>query len=150
MPATHSISDTTTRGVRVGATAFYLPEHSNPNERRFVFGYRIVIMNEGEETVQLLTRHWIIIDGDGNREEVHGEGVVGHSPVLKPGHAVTYTSYCPLPTPWGTMEGHYEMRTEDGERFEARIGRFILSKPRSIVTAPLDVNGTEATDEAGD
>lgn len=124
--ATPEMSDTTTRGVRVGATAFFLPEESAADEGRYVFGYRVVIVNDGEVPVQLLTRHWVIIDAEGHREEVRGPGVVGQTPVLKPGQGFKYTSYCPLSTPWGTMEGSYQMKRDDGETFDARIGRFYL------------------------
>jgi len=124
---TPPLSDTTTRGFRVGATAFYLPDESQPDERRFVYGYRIVIVNEGNLTATLRTRHWVIIDGNGSIEEVRGEGVVGEQPRLAPGAGFKYTSYCPLTTRWGTMEGSYEFETDDGEKFAVRIGRFYLA-----------------------
>ena len=120
------MSDTTTQGVRIGATAFYLPEESNADESNFVFGYRIVIVNDGDKPATLLSRHWIIIDADGNREEVRGPGVVGQTPRLGAGEGFKYNSFCPLPTPWGTMEGSFRMQRDNGETFEARIGRFYL------------------------
>lgn len=128
--ATPDMSDTTTRGVRVGATAFFLPEQSDPDMRKFLFGYNIVIANYGDVPVQLLTRHWIIIDSLGRREDVEGEGVVGQTPRLEPGEAFKYHSFCPLRTSWGTMEGSYRMRTDDGEEFDVRIGRFFLTQPK--------------------
>jgi len=124
--ATPELSDTTTDGVRVGATAYYLPDESDPDERKFVFGYTIVVANDGDAPVQLLSRHWVIIDGTGRREEVRGTGVVGQQPRLEPGQAFKYQSFCPLRTPWGTMEGTYEMRRDDGTTFDAAIGRFYL------------------------
>ena len=124
---TTSITETTTRGVRIGVTSFYLPEQSKADERRHVFAYRILILNEGSVRVKLLSRHWIIIDADGEREEVRGPGVVGETPTLEPGQGFKYTSYCPLHTPWGTMEGTYQMLDENRERFDVEIGRFILS-----------------------
>lgn len=130
------MSDSTTEGIRVGATAYYLPEHSDPDEDRYTFGYTIVIANNGDSAAQLLSRHWIIIDGAGHREEVRGPGVVGQTPRLEPGQAFKYQSFCPLSTPWGTMEGTYEMRRDDGTLFEARIGRFYLA-----VSAPQPVSG---------
>jgi ApaG protein len=128
--ATPALSETITHGIRVGATAFYLPEESSPNENRFLFGYRIVILNEGRITATLRTRHWIIIDGNGTVEDVKGDGVVGQQPRLAPGEGFKYTSYCPLTTEWGTMEGTYEFRTDEGERLDVRIGRFYLARKR--------------------
>ena len=127
--ATPEMSEDVTQGIRVGATAFYLPQESDPDERRYAFGYRIVIVNEGDQPAQLLRRHWIIIDGDGHREEVRGPGVVGETPRLQPGEAFKYQSFCPLPTPWGTMEGSYTFQRDDGETFEVAIGRFYLRTP---------------------
>ena len=100
---TPEMSDTTTQGVRVGAAAFYLPEQSDPEARKYVFGYNIVVANEGDAPAQLVSRHWIIINGDGEREEVRGPGVVGQTPRLEPGQAFKYQSFCPLRTPWGTI-----------------------------------------------
>jgi ApaG protein len=97
-----------------------------------LFAYEIEITNGGSETVQLLTRHWIITDGEGRVEEVQGPGVVGQQPVLEPGHSHRYTSFCPLPTPFGTMHGSYGMTTADGERFDVQIAPFALSEPYGI------------------
>jgi ApaG protein len=130
--ATPEFSDVTTHGVRVGATAFFLPEHSDPEEDRYVFGYTVVIANNSDHPVQLLSRHWIIIDATGHREEVRGPGVVGQKPRLEPGQAFKYQSFCPLSTPWGTMEGTYQMRDEEGARFEVSIGRFYLMTPQPM------------------
>ena len=87
---------------------------------------RIIITNEGTEPAKLLTRHWIILDANGNRKDVKGPGVVGEFPNLAPGESFQYFSGCPLPTQWGTMEGTYTMERENGDRFTARIGRFFL------------------------
>jgi ApaG protein len=122
-----SASNTVTEGVRVIVTPFYMPVESAPEHNKFIFGYRIVIRNEGEATVQLLSRHWIIIDADGEKHEVKGEGVVGHTPVLESGQEFQYTSHVPLETAWGTMEGAYQMIREDGWMFDAVVGRFYLS-----------------------
>jgi ApaG protein len=124
--ATPEWSDTKTLGVRVGATAYFLPDQSEPTDRKYLFGYTIVIANEGDFPVQLLRRHWIIIDGVGRREEVEGPGVVGQTPRLEPGEAFKYQSFCPLKTPWGTMEGTYQMGRDDGSTFDASVGRFFL------------------------
>ena len=126
---TPEMSDEVTEGIRVGAAAFYLPQESDPDEDRYAFGYTIVIANEGDRPAQLLSRHWVIIDANGHREEVRGPGVVGETPRLEPGQAFKYQSFCPIKTTWGTMEGSYTMQRDDGEKFEARIGRFYLRLP---------------------
>jgi ApaG protein len=125
-------SDAITDGVRVGVRAKYSQEHSNPRASEWFFLYTIRISNEGSTTVQLTDRHWIIIDGSGNTEEVRGEGVVGAQPVLGPGESFEYTSGCPLPTPFGSMTGSYRMQREDGTEFDAEVGLFELVEPRAI------------------
>ena len=127
---TPELSDTRTQGIRVGASAFFLPEESSPEEHRFIFGYRIVIVNESESPATLRSRHWVIIDARGRVEEVKGEGVIGQQPRLVPGQGFKYTSYCPLPTEWGTMEGAYVFEKDSGETFEVKIGRFYLAKSK--------------------
>jgi ApaG protein len=124
-------SEAVTRDVRVEVETRYSPGHSTPGAQWF-FLYTITISNEGEEPVQLLSRHWLITDATGRVEEVHGPGVVGEQPVIEPGEAFEYTSGCPLPTPFGSMEGRYEMVTGEGERFDAAIGRFQLNEPGAI------------------
>ena len=134
---TPEMSDEVTEGIRVGASAFYLPQESDPDQDRFAFGYTIVIANEGDEPAQLLRRHWTIIDANGHREDVRGPGVVGETPRLEPGQAFKYQSFCPIGTPWGTMEGSYTMQRDDGRTFEAKVGRFYLRLPsREPVTSP--------------
>jgi ApaG protein len=128
---TPELSNTVTAGIRVGATAFYLPAESNPDHNRYVFGYRIVIVNEGKIPAKLHSRHWIIIDGQGHIEEIKGDGVVAQHPRLAPGEGFKYTSYCPLTTPWGTMEGAYQFQYDDGSPFEVKIGRFYLTTSKS-------------------
>jgi ApaG protein len=126
--ATPTMSDLTTQGIRVGAAAFYLAEESSPDDRMFRFGYNIVIVNTSDVPARLLSRHWIIIDAHGRREEVQGPGVVGQTPRLLKGEAFKYKSFCPLSTAWGTMEGVYHFKRDDGEEFEVPIGRFYLVK----------------------
>ena len=126
-----SRSEATTEGVRVRVEARYSAEHSQPGERWF-FLYTITVANEGDEPVQLVSRHWVITDGTGNVEEVRGPGVVGEQPLLEPGTAFEYTSGYPLETPFGEMEGTYQMARDDGSAFEARIARFHLSEPTSL------------------
>ncbi len=125
-------SETVTRGIRVRTQPFYVPDQSDPEGGRWLFAYQITISNESKIPVQLLSRHWIIIDGDGDREDVQGPGVVGETPIIQPGRSYTYTSACPLETPWGTMEGTYQMRDADGERFDALIGRFTLAMEATL------------------
>lgn len=110
----------------------YLPEQSAPRDSRYLFAYHIRISNEGEARAQLLSRHWIISDADGNVEQVQGPGVVGEQPVLDPGDSFEYTSFCPLKTSVGTMHGTYQMVTAEGEEFDARIAPFTLATPHAI------------------
>ncbi len=126
-------SEANTRGVVVHVKSSFVPERSEPLQNRWFFTYRIKISNRGNEVVQLVSRHWIISDANGNVEEVKGPGVVGQQPVLEPGEAFEYTSFCPLSTPFGSMRGSYQMTTEHGVTFDAEIGAFELSEP-------LDVN----------
>jgi ApaG protein len=125
-------SETVTRGVRVQVESQYDAERSEPSRNQWFFLYTIRITNEGPDTVQLLTRHWIITDGAGKVEEVRGPGVVGKQPTLKTGESFEYTSGCPLTTPFGVMEGTYQMVTEGGERFDAKIAPFTLSEPYTV------------------
>jgi ApaG protein len=128
-------SEATTRGVRVSVVAEYAPDRSRPQAQQWFFLYTITIANEGDRTVQHVSRHWIITDGEGKVEEVRGPGVVGKQPVLAPGESFTYTSGCPLTTPFGRMEGTYQMVTRGGaadEPFDARIAPFTLSEPYTV------------------
>ena len=139
------MSDVTTHGVRVGANAFFLPDESTPSDKEFVFGYRIVILNASERTVTLVSRHWDLIDGEGVRREIDGDGVVGQQPCLGPGEAFKYHSFAVLPTAWGTMEGHYTMRDEEtGDPFKATIGRFYLTQESVHHTRGNSNDSTEA------
>ncbi|HEX9186001.1 MAG TPA: Co2+/Mg2+ efflux protein ApaG [Vicinamibacteria bacterium] len=126
------MSDTTTRGVSVEVQTAYVPERSSPRDHHYFFAYRIRISNHGEETVQLLSRHWVISDGSGNVEHVRGPGVVGEQPVLAPGESFEYTSFCPLPTPIGSMHGTYQMVTASGTSFDAEIAPCPLAVPTAI------------------
>jgi ApaG protein len=126
------ISEAVTRGVRVRVQSEYSPDQSAPAKNQWFFLYTVTISNEGAETVQLLTRHWVITDGTGHIQEVRGPGVVGKQPTLKPGESFEYTSGCPLTTPFGVMEGTYQMITPAGERFDAKIAPFTLSEPYTV------------------
>lgn len=107
----------------------YVPEQSNPERGGWLFAYTVRIANKGGQTVQLISRHWIITDANGETEEVRGPGVIGAQPVLEPGESFEYTSACPLGTAFGTMHGTYQMVTDGGERFDAEIAAFSLSTP---------------------
>ena len=110
----------------------FLPEQSSPRDGKFVFAYHISISNVGGETTQLISRHWIITDANGDVEEVEGPGVVGEQPVLEPGASFEYTSFCPLKTNVGTMHGTYTMVTPGGGSFDARIAPFTLAVPNAL------------------
>ena len=119
----------TTDGVTVRVSVSYLPEQSEPERGRWFWAYHIRLENEGTETVQLLTRHWVITDGRGARHSVEGEGVVGEQPVIEPGASFDYVSGCPLATSSGAMQGTYRMVREDGAIFDVEIPRFALLAP---------------------
>ena len=116
----------TTRNIEVTVTPRYLPDRSSPENGYFFWAYTITLTNRGAETVQLKTRHWRITDANGKLQEVRGAGVVGETPVLKPGESFEYTSGVPLPTPSGFMTGTYGMVTEAGENFDIEIPAFSL------------------------
>lgn len=119
-----------TRGLVVRVQPEYLPDQSDPDERRWVWAYHVEVANHGRETVQLVSRHWIITDAWGRVEEVQGPGVIGQQPTLRPGEGFRYVSGCPLPTSSGTMAGTYQMVTDAGERFDAVIPTFSLDLPQ--------------------
>lgn len=118
-----------TRGVLVRVNPYFLPDQSDPADRQWVWAYEVHIENRSLETVQLMSRHWVITDALGRVEEVVGDGVVGEQPTLKPGEGFTYTSGCPLTTPSGVMEGEYRLVTGAGDVFDARIPAFSLDIP---------------------
>lgn len=118
-----------TRGIRVTVEPRYVEEESQPDKHKFFFAYTVEITNMTTERVQLRSRHWRIVDGDGKVQEVKGAGVVGKQPVLGPGETFTYTSGCPLGTPDGTMQGDYTMIDAQGETFRAEIPPFSLDAP---------------------
>jgi ApaG protein len=127
-----AVSSTLTRGIRVTVKSFYLAERSSPATGQYAFAYTVRIANEGGETAQLRSRHWIITDSDGKVQEVRGEGVVGAQPTLRPGQHFEYTSWCMLATPHGSMHGSYQMVTEGGDEFDATIAPFPLALPYSL------------------
>ena len=125
-------SDTTTRGIRIQVTSTYLSDRSSPKDSQYLFAYHVRISNIGAETAQLVSREWIITSSEGDVERVKGPGVVGEKPVLQPGGAFEYTSYCPLKTSVGSMQGSYQMVTAGGERFDAQIAPFTLAVPNAL------------------
>ena len=127
------MSNTLTRGVRILVQPEYVPHESSPSKGQYLFAYHITIRNDGSDTVQLMSRHWVITNGEGKIEEVRGPGVVGYQPILKPGEEFQYTSGCPLNTPVGTMHGEFNMVVQgSGEQFDARIEPFRLAVPRAL------------------
>jgi ApaG protein len=126
------ISDCTTRGIRIEVRSEFLAERSSPREEQYLFQYHVRISNVGTEAAQLVSREWIITNADGEVERVKGPGVVGEKPVLQPGGVFEYTSFCPLKTAVGTMQGSYQMVAADGTRFDATISAFTLAVPRSL------------------
>ena len=122
-----------TRHIRVRVEAEFDPERSNPLKKKWFFLYTIRLTNEGSETVQLVSRHWIITDASGDVREIRGAGVVGKTPVLEPGESFEYTSGCDLTTPFGSMRGTYQMVTSADEPFDLEIPAFTLSEPYTTV-----------------
>ena len=118
--------------VKVRVTTHYVADQSDPVINRHVFAYTVEIQNTGTVSAQLISRHWVITDAEGQVQEVRGLGVVGHQPLLNPGQSFEYTSGCQLATPVGTMKGSYQMTAEDGVQFEAPIVEFVLSMPRVL------------------
>ena len=126
------MSDTTTRGIRIRVRSEFLPNKSSPRDNTYVFQYHVRIDNTGTATAQLISREWIITDAEGEVQRVTGPGVVGEQPVLPPGGTFEYTSFCPLKTNVGSMQGSYQMITADGEQFDAMIAPFTLAVPHAL------------------
>jgi ApaG protein len=120
------------KDIQVEVESFYVPERSEPKRSYYFFAYHITITNRGDVPAQLLARHWVITDGNGQVQEVRGDGVVGEQPHLEPGQTFDYTSACPLQTPFGTMEGSYNFVTDGGEEFDATIPLFMLAVPSAL------------------
>ena len=110
----------------------YVEAESEPDDDRYVFAYTVTIINEGNKPAQLLSRRWVITDANGKVQEVKGKGVVGEQPHLRPGEGFQYTSGAMLETMMGTIEGTYQMVTDDGEEFDAEIPEFLLTTPRVL------------------
>lgn len=119
----------TTRAMQVTVRPQYLPDESDPDKSQFVWSYQVRIENKGDIAVQLRSRHWKITDALGRLQEVKGPGVVGKTPMLRPGEVFEYTSGTSLSTPWGSMGGAYQMVSESGENFDIEIPTFSLDTP---------------------
>jgi ApaG protein len=118
-----------TENIEVRVEPVYVENQSRPEESYYFFAYKVQLKNQKDKTVQLLSRHWVITDGNGHVEEVEGPGVVGQQPRLESGQSYEYTSFCPLPTPTGNMRGTYTMVTDEGERFQVEIPLFFFRIP---------------------
>lgn len=127
------MSEAITRNIRVRVQSEYDASRSSPQQSQWFFLYTVSITNESQDTVQLMSRHWVITDGMGKVEEVRGPGVVGKQPVLAPGQSFEYTSGCPLTTPYGSMQGTYQMVNQAAEKFDIEIAPFTLTEPYSTV-----------------
>jgi len=131
-PLHASASEAITNNVRVEVESQFVPDRSQPFEQLWHFMYTVRITNEGDDNVQLISRHWIITDATGHTQEVRGPGVVGEQPMLHPGESFQYTSNCELSTATGVMRGTYQMVTEDGDNFEVEIAPFALHEPYTV------------------
>jgi ApaG protein len=126
------MSEAITNQVRVEVESLYAPEHSEPSQGHWYFRYNVKITNEGDDIVQLISRHWLITDDSGHTEEVRGAGVIGEQPVLAPGETFGYSSGCRLRTPSGVMRGSYHMVTGGGDHFDVEIAPFALHEPYTV------------------
>jgi ApaG protein len=115
--------------IHIHIETAYLEAQSEPEEQRYVFSYTITIRNEGTQAAQLVSRHWLITDSNGKTQEVRGKGVVGEQPHLRPGQSFRYSSGAIIETPVGTMQGSYQMRSDEGMTFDAPIPAFRLAMP---------------------
>ncbi len=118
--------------ITVQVQSRFLPEQSDPAQRQYFFAYTVRITNTGQQPAQVISRHWIIVDGNNQRQDVRGLGVVGQQPLLAPGETFEYTSGCPLQTPVGSMRGSYLCVGDDGQPFEVRVAEFVLAMPRTL------------------
>ncbi|MBT5798185.1 MAG: Co2+/Mg2+ efflux protein ApaG [Porticoccaceae bacterium] len=123
---------TSTQPIMITVITEYLTEQSQPEENRYAFAYHITIKNQSVRSAKILTRHWIIVDANQERKEVHGEGIVGKQPIILSGDKYEYTSAVVLDTPVGTMEGSYQLVDDGGVTFNAPIQPFLLSIPHAV------------------
>ncbi|QXH47367.1 Co2+/Mg2+ efflux protein ApaG [Pseudomonas xanthosomatis] len=118
--------------IDVSVVTRYLKDQSDPESNRFAFAYTITVQNNGTVTAKLMSRHWLITNGDGEVEEVRGAGVIGQQPLIEPGQSHTYSSGAVIGTRVGTMQGSYQMFAEDGKRFDAKVAPFRLAVPGAL------------------
>lgn len=118
--------------IGISVNSEFIEEQSAPEEGRFAFAYTIAITNNSEETVRLLSRYWLITDGNDEQQEVHGEGVVGEQPYILAGQTFEYTSGTLLGTSVGTMQGSYQLINSSGEFFDAEVPAFSLCDPKAL------------------
>ena len=122
-----------TEGIKISVETYYQPEYSKPLNNEFMFAYKITIENQTNHTIQLISRHWYIIDSNGTKREVHGAGVVGKQPIIEPGQHHQYVSGCHLRTEIGKMYGTYQMERQlDGKKFDVNIPEFKLVAPDKL------------------
>ncbi|MBV1951134.1 MAG: Co2+/Mg2+ efflux protein ApaG [Cycloclasticus sp.] len=126
------MTDTNAQSIQVSVNTAYIASSSEPEAARYVFAYSITIKNTGDNEAQLLSRHWLITDANGKKQEIRGEGVIGEQPHIQPGESYEYTSGAVIETSVGAMQGSYEMLTPDGGTFTADIPTFSLSIPRTL------------------
>ncbi|MBI4126023.1 MAG: Co2+/Mg2+ efflux protein ApaG [Deltaproteobacteria bacterium] len=132
MEVSETQSTAVTRGIKVEVQSRFAPERTEPAKGAYCFVYQVRLTNESSETVQLMSRYWVITDANGRIEEVQGAGVVGEQPVLEPGESYDYSSFCPLDTTEGVMQGAYQMVTADGEQFDVVIAPFALNRDEAL------------------
>lgn len=118
--------------IDVSVVTRFLPEQSQPEQHRFAFAYTVTMLNNGQLPARLLSRHWVITDGDGKVEEVRGPGVIGQQPLIAAGASHTYSSGTVMATTVGNMQGSYQMQAEDGKKFDAVIAPFRLAVPGAL------------------
>tara|TARA_Y100001970_G_C13646232_1_gene561337 strand:- start:64 stop:465 length:402 start_codon:yes stop_codon:yes gene_type:complete len=128
----NKIVEAITAGVKIQAVSKFIPEHSNPDIPRYFFAYWITITNTSEFSIKIIDRHWKIIDANGKENFVDGEGIVGKQPIIKINNSFSYNSFCPLETEFGIMEGHYQVKRDDGHFLKISIPQFQLISPFTI------------------
>jgi ApaG protein len=124
----------TTHKIKVTALPQFVPEQSFPDDNLYVWIYTIIIENQSEDIVQLLSRYWHIVDSFGDVSEVRGKGVIGEQPLIKPGTFYEYTSSCQLKNNSGIMGGKYFFQNLNNQQFEVEIPAFSLDVPYDIYT----------------
>ena len=120
-----------THNITVKVLPTYVPEHSNPERKEYVWVYNVIIENNSDVCIKLMRRHWLVTDGEGKTQEVHGAGVVGEQPVLNPGEVFSYASHAVLPTTTGFMRGDYDVVDDKGGHIKVKVPAFSLDEPHT-------------------